>query len=52
MAKAMTASAEVATRVADDISVEWIDGVASLAEHWTLLLDNQIAPSTGLMVAL
>ena len=52
MAKAMTASADVATRVADDISVEWIDGVASLAKQWVRLLDNQIAPSTGLMVAL
>lgn len=52
MAKAMVASADVATRVADDISVEWIDSVASLAEQWARLLDNQISPSTGLMVAL
>jgi hypothetical protein len=52
MAKAMAASADVATRVADDISVEWIDSVASLAEQWARLLDNQISPSTGLMVAL
>jgi len=52
MVKAMTASAEVAVRVAADINIEWVYGAESLAQHWTQLLDNQIAPSRGLMVAL
>ncbi len=52
MVKAMTASAKVAALVADDIQVQWVEGSASLADHWALLLDNKIPPSTGLMVAL
>ncbi|MDC3249245.1 DUF2855 family protein [Porticoccaceae bacterium] len=52
MVKAMTASADVAERVVADINIEWVNGVESLAEHWAQLLDNQIAPSRGLMVAL
>jgi carbonic anhydrase len=52
MVKAMTASAEVAERVAADINIEWDYGSDSLAQHWTQLLNNQIAPSRGLMVAL
>jgi hypothetical protein len=52
MVKAMAASAEVAERVAADINIEWVYGSDSLAQHWTQLLNNQIAPSRGLMVAL
>ncbi|MDG2501789.1 MAG: DUF2855 family protein, partial [Porticoccaceae bacterium] len=52
MVKAMTASATVAGRVANDINIEWVYGAESLAQHWNQLLDNQIAPSRGLMVAL
>ena len=52
MGKAMTASAKVAALVADDIQVQWVEGSASLADHWALLLDNKIPPSTGLMVSL
>ena len=52
MGKAMTASAKVAALVADDIQVQWVEGSASLADHWALLLDNKIQPSTGLMVSL
>ena len=52
MGNAMTASAKVAALVADDIQVQWVEGSASLADHWALLLDNKIPPSTGLMVSL
>ena len=52
MVKAMTASADVAGRVANDINIEWVYGAESLAQYWNQLLDNQIAPSRGLMVAL
>jgi len=52
MANAMTASAEVAALVAEDIQVQWVEGSASLAQHWSQLLDNKIPPSTGLMVSL
>ena len=52
MGKAMTASAKVAALVADDIQVQWVEGSASLADHWALLLYNKIPPSTGLMVSL
>ncbi|MDG0971647.1 MAG: DUF2855 family protein [Porticoccaceae bacterium] len=52
MARAMAASAEVAERVAADINIEWVYGADSLADHWARLLDNQIAPSQGLMVVL
>ena len=47
-----TFAAAVAERVAADINIEWVYGAESLAQHWTQLLDNQIAPSRGLMVAL
>jgi hypothetical protein len=50
MVNAMTASAKVAALVADDIQVQWVEGSVSLADHWALLLDNKIPPSTGLMV--
>ena len=52
MVNAMTASAKVAALVAGDIQVQWVEGSASLADHWGLLLDNKIPPSTGLMVSL
>ena len=52
MVRAMTASAKVAERVASEITIEWVYGADSLADHWTQLLDNQIAPSQGLMVTL
>lgn len=52
MVNAMTASAKVAALVADDIQVQWVEGSANLADHWALLLDNKITPSTGLMVTL
>jgi hypothetical protein len=52
MVNAMTASAKVATLVADDIQVQWVEGAASLAQHWSALLENKIRPSTGLMVSL
>ena len=45
-------ASEVAERVAADINIEWVYGSDSLAQHWTQLLNNQIAPSRGLMVAL
>jgi hypothetical protein len=52
MVNAMTASAKVAALVADDIQVQWVEGAASLAQHWSALLENKIRPSTGLMVSL
>ena len=52
MAKATEASTKVSAMVADDINVQWVQGVEALAQSWTQLLDNQIPPSTGLMVSL
>jgi hypothetical protein len=52
MVNAMTASAKVAALVADDIQVQWVESAASLAQHWSALLENKIRPSTGLMVSL
>ena len=52
MAKATEASTKVSVMVADDINVQWVQGVEALAQSWTQLLDNQIPPSTGLMVSL
>jgi hypothetical protein len=52
MRKAQLASAEVAKAVQGDMAVKWINGAEDLADHWLLLLDNKIPPSTGLMVSL
>ncbi len=52
MMKAMAASADVATKVRSDMRVEWIHGAGDLSRIWVELLDNQIAPTRGLMVSL
>ena len=50
--KAMTASAEVARKVADELVVEWTYDVQGLAALWVDLLDNRVSPNRGLMVSL
>jgi hypothetical protein len=52
MGKAMTASAEVAKSLGDEMTVEWINDVDSLALLWSDLLDNKVSPKRGLMVSL
>ncbi len=52
MLKAMTAAAEVAKSVEDQMRVEWIRDVSGLATTWNDLLDNKVSPGRGLMVSL
>lgn len=52
MAKAMQESATVALTIKDDINIEWLRSTEQLASVWGQLLDNQIAPTRGLMVSL
>jgi len=52
MMKAMVASADVATKVKADMTIEWTRDVESLAELWLDLLDNKVSPRRGLMVSL
>lgn len=52
MMKAMTASAEVANRVKDQMTVEWVRDPQGLASLWGELLDNKVSPSRGMMVSL
>ena len=52
MAKAMAASAQVAQKWQGELAVEWTRDVDGLAALWRQLLDNEIAPSRGLMVSL
>jgi hypothetical protein len=52
MMKAMAASAEVAGKIKDDMTIEWTRDVESLAELWLDLLDNKVSPRRGLMVSL
>ena len=52
MMKAMTASAEVAKKVQDEMSVEWTRDIQGLASLWVDLLDNKVPPNRGLMISL
>ena len=52
MMKAMTASAEVAQKVVDELDVEWIRDAQDLATVWVELLDNKVSPNRGLMISL
>jgi NADPH:quinone reductase-like Zn-dependent oxidoreductase len=52
MMKAMTASANVARKVQDEMSVEWTRDTQGLASLWVDLLDNKVPPNRGLMVSL
>jgi len=51
MTKAIAASAEVAKKVQDELSVEWTRDVRGLATLWVDLLDNRVSPNRGLMVS-
>ena len=48
----MAASAQVAQKWQGELAVEWIRDVDGLAALWRQLLDNEIAPSRGLMISL
>ena len=52
MMKAMTASAEVAKKVQDEMYVEWTRDIQGLASLWADLLDNKVSPNRGLMISL
>jgi hypothetical protein len=51
MTKAITASAQVAHKVRDEMTVEWTRDMQELATLWVDLLDNKVSPSRGLMVS-
>ena len=51
MTKAITASAQVAHKVRDEMTVEWTRDMQELATLWVKLLDNKVPPNRGLMVA-
>ena len=51
MTKAITASAQVAHKVSDEMTVEWTRDMQELATLWVDLLDNKVSPSRGLMVS-
>lgn len=52
MARATEASAEAAGFLLSRMHVDWTNDVEALADLWVNLLDNQVAPSRGLMVSL
>ena len=51
MTKAITASAQVAKKVQDEMTVEWTRDLQDLATLWVELLDNKVSPNRGLMVS-
>ena len=51
MTKAITASAQVAHKVRDEMTVEWTRDMQELATLWVKLLDNKVSPNQGLMVS-
>ena len=51
MTKAITASAKVAKKVQDEMTVEWTRDVQELAALWGELLDNKVSPNRGLMIS-
>jgi hypothetical protein len=52
MARAGEASALVAAKVKDSMSVEWTRGVEGLQALWLDMLDNRVSAQTGQMVSL
>jgi len=50
--KAMAASAEVARTMEGTMDVEWSHGAEAVNDVWQRLLDNKVAPSTGIMASL
>ena len=52
MARAGEASARVAMKVKDEMSVEWTCDAEALQALWLDLLDNKVSPRRGQMVSL
>ncbi len=50
--KASAAGAAIAERISKDITVEHISGAEAAAEIWLSMLNNDVAPSRGIMVSI
>ena len=52
MDKATAASIDLAREVADQITIERVQGAEDLADMWKAMVSNQVSPKRGIMVSL